>query len=201
MRDCRINLIFEGSSEIMRLFIAREALDPHLKKLRALANPPALSPGKKIGVAGAAALFYAVWYPGKWLPFSWKKPAHMHPALEGHVSYIEKTSRKLARTFFHAMITYGSKLEREQVLVSRYVNVGTQLFAMAAVCARAQALSRRTQGDQALRLADYFCRQSRLLVAGFFKATFRNNDRQGYRLARQVLEGAYEWLEEGALGI
>lgn len=68
-RDARINTIFEGSSEIMRLFIAREMLDSHLK-LGAAAFNTKLPLKDRALVFLRAARHYAKWYPTRFLPFS-----------------------------------------------------------------------------------------------------------------------------------
>ncbi|MBT3784516.1 DNA polymerase II, partial [bacterium] len=57
MRDSRINLILEGSSEIMKLFLAREAMDPHLRLAGDLINPRT-SIGTKLSTAAKLAGFY-----------------------------------------------------------------------------------------------------------------------------------------------
>ena len=194
LRDCRINTIFEGSSEILRLFLAREALDPHLQIAGPVLNTQ-VPTGERIKVGMKAALFYAGWYPRQWWPFS-GAGAGFDARLASHLRYAARTSRRLARTLFHAMARFGPKLERQQVLLGRFVDIGTELFAITASCSRAQSIST----EEARALADYFCRMSRLKVEALFRDVHDNRDVEGYRLAQQVLAGKFNWLQDGILG-
>jgi len=198
MRDFRINLIFEGSSEIMHLFIAREAVDKHLQ-----VAGDVVMPGKTLGqrLAGLArsALFYGWWYPSRWLGWSvWPRYAEFG-ALARHVRFVERSARRLARGVFHAMLRFGPKLELRQAVLFRLVDVGGELFAMAATCARAQWLLQRDRatGARAVRLADVFCRQARGRVRSKFTGLWRNEDVPTYRVAQEILAGEHRWLERG----
>jgi hypothetical protein len=192
LRDCRINTIFEGSSEIMRLFIAREALDPHLKVGAPVLNTQ-LANGVRAKAAMKAAVFYATWYPRQWVGLG--GAGGLHPKLAAHIAWSRRTTRRLARSLFHAMARYGPKLEREQVLLGRFVDIGTELFAIAATCARAHSLKEAN----ALPVADYFCRTARLRIRELFTQIGSNADKPGYKFAQQVLAGEQAWIEQGVL--
>jgi hypothetical protein len=199
LRDSRINLIFEGSSEIMRLFIAREAMDPHLTVAGATMNPR-LAPMRRLKAALRAGAFYSTWYPRQWLPGT-PSTAGLDPALAKHIRYVAKTSRKLARTMFHAMLSHGPKLEREQMLLRRFVDIGTELFAIAASATRAQALIEKgVDRNEVLPLVRHFAAEARARIASDFRGVRDNRDRMGYRLAQQMLKGPSDWLLDGIVG-
>lgn len=200
LRDFRINRIFEGSSEIMRLFIAREAVDRHLQVAGPLVEGE-LGLGGKLAQLPGVLGFYALWYPKQWLPGS-MGPGKFGP-LAGHMRFVERSSRRLARTLFHKMVRYGAGLQRKQVLLFRGVDIGTELFAMAAVMCRARMFERtgKPHAKEALHIADMFCRVSRRRVAALFGEMRSNDDAALYGLARQVLDGKHEWLEAGAVGL
>ena len=113
LRDCRVNTIFEGSSEIMRLFIAREALDPHLKVGGAIFNTTLAKRDRFKAVLGSGK-FYAGWYPKQWFPGGAGDIDGLHDTLRKHVDYAAGASKRLARGLFHAMTRFGPKLDREQ---------------------------------------------------------------------------------------
>ncbi|HEV7928135.1 MAG TPA: 3-hydroxyacyl-CoA dehydrogenase NAD-binding domain-containing protein [Verrucomicrobiae bacterium] len=203
LRDSRINTIFEGSSEIMRLFIAREALDPHLKVSAAALNSK-FPLSQRARAAGKAALFYARWYPKQWVPTEWFKVRGSDTSrLSRHFRYAARASRRLARAMFHAMLRHGPKLERQQLLLGRFVDIGTEIFAITATCLRAERLM---QGEATgvnkadlLHLVDYFCRASRLRIEEKFRGVRRNADQASYRLAQQVLKGNSSGARETGL--
>jgi hypothetical protein len=198
MRDSRINLIFEGSSEIMHLFIAREAVDKHLSIAGSLIDPKK-SIGEKLKALPAIAFFYAWWYPTRWLGFSmWPRYAG-YGALGAQLRFCNRMARKLARAVFHGMLVHGPKLERRQGFLFRLVDIANELFAMAASIARAHALSekRSPEAADAVHLADEFSRSARRRIRQLFHELWRNDDDARYRTARDVLRGRFEWLERG----
>ena len=197
MRDARINLIFEGSSEIMRLFLAREALDPHLKVAGA-ALDSRLPAGKRLAAAMKAGMFYAHWYPGLLLPRG-GGPDHLAPALKPALAYVTKTSRRLARTLFHAMVKHGPKLERKQLLLGRIVDIGTELFAIVSTVLYADALIKRRERprEELEKLALCFVADARGRIAASFATLGHNNDSRNYALTQSLLEGKHAYLRDG----
>ncbi|MEO5800949.1 MAG: acyl-CoA dehydrogenase family protein [Gemmatimonadales bacterium] len=193
-RDFRINRIFEGSSEIMRLFIAREAVDTHLKVAGDLIDPKATT-STKLKSLLRAGIFYAGWYPRLWFGVAFLKHGEFGP-LARHMRFVERRSAKLARTLFHAMVRFGPKLEQRQSVLFRLVDIGAELLAMSAAVSRADALT--TSGNRnATELADIFCRHAANRVDILFGETFGPDDVATYRTAQAVMAGEFAWLEEG----
>lgn len=200
MRDLRINLIIEGTSEIMRLFISREAMDEHLRFIFPLLSPKT-QPKEKLGIFLKAARHYGVWYPAQWRP--WRKaPAALGvpPELKVHMDYAEKTAPKLARNLFQVMMFYREKLEKRQRVLFRLVNIGCDLFGITAASSRAAMLYAKNPSDRGpVQLANLFCREAERRINRQFHGLFKNDDQLGYRIAREVLESKYDWLEEGII--
>ncbi|MBE0596487.1 MAG: acyl-CoA dehydrogenase family protein [Desulfuromonadales bacterium] len=184
LRDARINQIIEGTSEIMRLFIAREALDPHLKA----AGVSPLSPRPQLR-KGAA--FYFGWYPRTFWGRSGDE--QLSAPLRRHLRFVERGSRRLARDLFHMMLRHGAGLQKRQLILARLVDSGAELFAMAAVLSRAGSPGGPAGAE---KLADLFCRQARRRLQILHRAIYCNDDPVAYRTARDVLDGAFPWLEE-----
>ena len=200
-RDMRINRIFEGSSEIMRLFIAREAVDAHLAAAGDLIEPGVPS-GQRARAAAKAGGFYARWLPTLMTGQGQRPGAYSEfGPLAEHLRYVERASRKLARATFYGMARWQGKLERKQGFLGRIVDIGAELYAISATCARAQldVTSGTERAPVAFELAKVFCAQARQRAEELFTQLWRNTDATDSALARHVLAGRYTWLEEGII--
>ncbi len=201
MRDMRINRIFEGSTEIMHLLIAREAVDSHLQVAGDILDED-VEIKEKAKAAVGAGKFYASWLPGL-VTGEGQRPGSFDEfgELAKHLRFTERAARKQARSLFYGMSRWQAKLERRQAFLGRIVDIGAELFAIssAVVYANTIASERPDQAGQARELADLFCAQSRRRVDQLFHDLWRNTDDANYTAAMRVLEGDYKFLEEGII--
>jgi hypothetical protein len=201
LRDMRINRIFEGSSEIMHLLVAREALDQHLQVAGDLLDPEAPLQ-RKARSLGRSAAFYATWLPRLAVgrgqdPRSYDTFGELAP----HIRFVERASRKLARSTFYGMTRWRARTEDRGAFLGRIVDIGAELFAVSAAVVYAQTAMRERpeQAAETRELADAFCGQARLRAKRLFHDLWRNADVPNHRLAEDVLEGRHGWLEAGVI--
>jgi hypothetical protein len=198
LRDMRINRIFEGSTEIMHLLIAREAVDQHLQVAGDILEPKTPMADKAKAAAKAGA-FYAQWFPkltvGAGLdPRSFDEFGDLAP----HVRYVERASRKLARSTFYAMNRYQARLEKKGALLGRIVDIGAELYAISCAVVYAHTVAKQTPAnrDQAFELAALFSGQARRRADVLFDELFHNDDDASYKVAQKVLDGRYTFFED-----
>jgi len=200
LRDLRINRIIEGTSEIMQLFIAREAMDVHIKHIMPILNPKA-SLMTRVRSFVNAFLFYCGWYPKQWIHFpQFYKAQFLSRKNRLHVYYIATTSKKLARDLFHTMAKYQTRLEREQLLLGHFVDIGTDLFAMAASLSHLESLlSERKEDSHLQNLVDLFCREARTRIHQHFKKIKSTPKSLIQDVSQSLCDGHYDGLTTGIM--
>jgi hypothetical protein len=201
LRDMRINRIFEGSTEIMHLLIAREAVDQHLQVAGDIIEPD-VPLADKARTAAKAGGFYAKWLPklatGKGtVPTSYAEFGD----LAEHLRYAERSCRKLARSTFYGMSRWQGRLEKKQSFLGRIVDIGAELYAIACACVYAQTLAKEDSANAAqyVELAGLFCAQARRRADRLFHELWFNDDADNYDAAQQVLSGRYTAFERDLL--
>ena len=201
MRDMRINRIFEGSTEIMHLLIAREAVDQHLAVAGDILDPDTELKDKAKSAVAAGAFY------GKWLPQlaagKGQNPQSYDEFgdLAKHLRFAERASRKLARSTFWGMSRWQAGLEKRQAWLGRIVDIGAELFAISSACVYANTLAQEQpdRAEEARELADLFCTQARRRANDLFRDLWQNDDDENHAAALKVLDGRYTLLEEGII--
>src|SRR5919107_1765769 len=154
----------------------------------------------KAKAAVGAGKFYAKWLPGLTVGDGLKPGSYDEfGSLATHLRFVERHSRKLARTTFYAMGRWQAKLEKKQAFLGRIVDIGAELYAIASAATYANTIKteRPDLGEEAYELADLFCKQARGRVDRLFDELWSNNDDDNYAAAQAVLDGRFTWVEEG----
>jgi alkylation response protein AidB-like acyl-CoA dehydrogenase len=135
LRDSRINRIFEGTNDILRLFIALNGIQGPAEKLREIAA--ALKhPLRNFGMVSGFAASRLRSRIGATSTLD----VALHPRIEGHRRYFEKHVGELKAATDRLIAFYRAQIADRQQELERLSDMAVELFASAAVLSRTQRL-------------------------------------------------------------
>jgi acyl-CoA dehydrogenase family member 9 len=191
MRDSRINRIFEGTNDILRLFIALTAMNDVGAQLKELAHSmkgALADPIKGFGVLSDYALKHAALRTGVGEKRGWKL---LHPALRDQAEQFEEETRELAWVADRVLRRHGRNIVEKQFALRRLADVLIDLFVLASVLSRVNAaVEERGEAKAAreLEILRVFARRARGRIRGNFRRVDVNDD----ELVKSLADDAFE---------
>ncbi|XP_030276922.1 complex I assembly factor ACAD9, mitochondrial [Sparus aurata] len=192
VRDCRILPIFEGTNEILRMYIALTGMQYAGKALTGkIKEMKKGNIGMVFGVVGKklkSSLGGSVDYGLT------GKDGVVHPSLAESAKKFEQNVSHVGSTVESLLYRYGKTIVDEQLILKRVADVMINLYAMTAVLSRASrsiSIGLRNHDHEVL-LANTFCSdaffKNNYLMTQLQKHSPENNDANIKKIAREVLE-------------
>ncbi|WP_053333995.1 acyl-CoA dehydrogenase family protein [Gemmatimonas phototrophica] len=158
LRDARINRIFEGANEILRLFVGLNGIQGPAEELKEIAGAMK-SPMKNWVLVSSFAADKVASAFGKRDRFQ----VALHPALKTQADFVERHVAELAKATQQAITTHRKEILQRQLVVERLADMAIELYARATTIARTQKLIAERGVDACAReiaLTELFCLQS-----------------------------------------
>jgi alkylation response protein AidB-like acyl-CoA dehydrogenase len=191
VRDCRINRIFEGTNEILRLLIALTAMNDvasQLQELSATMKGIFNEPIKGFGVLSDYARKHASLRTGIGSEAKFSK---LDPAIQEQAAVFEEETRYLAQATDKILRKHGKGIIGKQFASHRLAEIMIDLFVLAATISRVQASIDAKGVDAAALEIDIlkaFTRQAKFRI----KHNFRRIDVNDDEIMKELADAAFE---------
>jgi len=158
LRDARINRIFEGANEVLRLFIALNGVQGPAESLKEVGTA-LRKPLRNLGLLSG----YATSRIRSRLGATATLDAVLHDRLKKHKEYFEKHVAELKAETGRAIMKHRSAIVERQLVLERLANMAIEMLATACVISRTQSLIDKNglqATERELALCDLFCVES-----------------------------------------
>ncbi len=199
IRDVEMYRIGEGATDILRPFVAREALNPHLERAKHYLEETG---------CGIRRIWQGLNLASQYLPQYldlWKRkslPSRndiQHPKVRKHLIYVERASRRLARAILYILAIHRERLQDEQGRQNRIEAVGEDLLIIAATTLHADSLFRAEGEERVWDLADEVFQTAKKRVDRIIPEIIHNHDKRTARVGRHAFHGEYPFLNRGII--
>ena len=200
VRDAEMYRIGEGATDILRPFVAREGLSPHLDRAQRYMDEEGNGSERFFDLLKLIR-FYVPWYIGLWRRRALPDRTEFHdPKLAQLLVYVEQTSRRLACAIFWAMVRRGDELRDDQGRQTRIEMIGEDLLTIVTAALEASSLARVNTNEQAWDLVNSFVAEAKLRIDhAISELRGHNEDDLPTAIGRQTVRGNYEWLSHGII--